>query len=139
MNFNSIEFLLFFFPLFLIFYFLFYKKKIIKNANFLIIIIFSCFFYIYFSFKYFLILLSSIIINYFLTTFYSSTRKKFALYLAITLNLLLLIYFKYSVDILNFFQDEIVLSKLILPLGISFFTFQQLSYHFDVYQEKKIE
>ena len=137
MNFNSFEFLIFFFPLFLIFYFLFYKKKIIKNANFLIIIIFSCFFYIFFSFKYFLILLSSIIINYFLTTFYSSNRKKFALYLAITLNLLLLIYFKYSVDILNFFQDDFVFSKLILPLGISFFTFQQLSYHFDVYQEKK--
>lgn len=137
MNFNSIEFLLLFFPLFLIFYYIFYTKKIIKNANFIIIIIFSCFFYIYFSFKYFLILLLSININYFLTTFYSSHRKKFVLYLAITLNLVLLIYFKYSVDILNFFQDKFVLSKLILPLGISFFTFQQLSYHFDVYQEKK--
>ena len=47
-----------------------------------------------------------------------------------------MIYFKYSVDILNFFQDEIVLSKLILHLGISFFTFQQLSYHFDVCKKK---
>ena len=79
----------------------------------------------------------SIVTNYILSTFYSSAKKKYILFLSIFLNLSLLVYFKYSVDLVNFFQKELVLSQLILPLGISFFTFQQLSYHFDIYQDKK--
>lgn len=137
MNFNSIEFLFIFFPSFLLFYFIFKKSFFLKNFNIIIIIIFSSLFYIYFSFKYFLILIISIVTNYILSTFYSSAKKKYILFLSIFLNLSLLVYFKYSVDLVNFFQKELVLSQLILPLGISFFTFQQLSYHFDIYQDKK--
>ena len=137
MNFNSIEFLFFFFPSFLLLYFIFEKIVFLKNFNLIIIIFFSCLFYIYFDFKYFVILIISIVMNYILSTYYSSTKKKYVLFLSIFLNLSPLIYFKYSVDLINFFHKDFVLSQVILPLGISFLTFQQLSYHFDIYQDKK--
>lgn len=87
------------------------------------------------------VMLCSIIINYcgglLLSAFEQKTAKRAAMVLVVVLNLGLLGYFKYA----NFFVDSvnaiagthIALAKIALPIGISFFTFQGMSYVLDVY------
>lgn len=87
------------------------------------------------------IIIASILINYFMGLlvdyFDGKHKKKYILILAVVLNLGLLIYYKYT----NFFVDsfnsvtgaDIFVEKIALPIGISFFTFQGLSYVIDLY------
>lgn len=107
----------------------------------------SIFFYSYWAPEYLLLLFISVTINYaFGSTIQnahlqqSKSRGKTWLVFAIVLNLSTLAYFKYA----NFFVDNLNLvlsnqldfSKVILPIGISFFTFTQIAYLVDTYQGK---
>jgi alginate O-acetyltransferase complex protein AlgI len=89
-------------------------------------------------------MISTIFINYIsaiLIDKYKDTKiKKIFLIVSITINLALLCVFKYSDFILeninNLFNKKISLLRLALPIGISFYTFQVLSYTIDVYNQK---
>ncbi len=143
MLFNSIEFL-FFFPLVVWVYF-----SLSHQTRWIWLLLASCYFYMVWNPPYILLLLFSSSIDYLAalkmgqTT--DKTKKRKYLLLSILSNLGILFTFKYF----NFFTDNLKLVtsslglqtsfpalKLILPLGISFYTFQALSYAIDVYRDK---
>ncbi len=140
MVFSSILFLFKFLPIaFLIYYIAPYK---LKN---LVLFIASLIFYSWGERKYIVIMFASIIIDYCCSNAIEKLRGRKALerlflVLSITFNLGLLLFFKYT----NFFVDNInaILGtqiagiSLTLPLGISFYTFQTMSYTIDVYRGK---
>jgi len=133
MIFSSISFLFFFLPLLLLIYYLLPKK-----ARNLILLIFSLIFY-YFGEKWYVILLIlSCFINYIIGIIIEKREKKAYLIFGLIFNLALLIYFKYTnffIDTFNnIFSINIQTLKIVLPLGISFFTFQNISYLIDVYR-----
>ncbi|MBI3619155.1 MBOAT family protein [Candidatus Peregrinibacteria bacterium] len=104
----------------------------------------SLFFYAWWNPVYILLLFVSIITNYLLGVFLQARERhrKSILFAGISFNLLLLGYFKYA----NFFVDTLDaltgigwnLSHIVLPLGISFFTFQKIAYLVDIYQRKTV-
>ena len=136
MVFSSIIFLFMFLPLFLICYFVFKKVKI-KN---IVLLIFSLFFYAWGEPFYIFLMLLMIIVNYFLVIKMDENKNKKILVFLIVFNLLSLFSFKYLnffIDNINYlFNTSISNIKLTLPIGISFYTFQILSYVVDVYRGK---
>ena len=136
MVFSSIIFVFMFLPLFLICYFI--PKKIkIKN---IVLLIFSLFFYAWGEPYYIFLMLFMIIINYFLVIKMDQNKSKKLLVLLIIINLLSLFSFKYLNFFINninsIFNLKIGNVNLTLPIGISFYTFQILSYVIDVYKGK---
>ncbi|MDB1969152.1 MULTISPECIES: MBOAT family protein [Clostridium] len=140
MVFSSLIFIFRFLPVFIAVYYITPYKY--KN---LCILIFSLFFYSFGEPKYFPIMISSIIIDYIVSiliqrNFKNKAKCKVLLLVSIIFNMGILIYFKYA----NFFIENINLLfkssidkiSLTLPLGISFYTFQTLSYTIDVYKGK---
>lgn len=135
MLFSSISFIYYFLPLVLIIYFLVPNK--FKN---IVLLIFSVFFYFYGEGIYTIFLIISCIFNYVIGLFIEKFNNKRKLFLLIGLigDIGLLIYFKYT----NFFIDNInsilntniYIKNIVMPLGISFFTFQSISYLIDVYR-----
>lgn len=136
MIFSSITFIYYFLPILLIFYFLTPKKY--KN---LVLLIFSLIFYFLSEPKYIIILLISCIINYFLSIKISKDKSsKMYLIIAIILNVGNLLVFKYTDffinNINNLLNTKIPYLYLVMPIGISFYTFQALGYIIDVYRKK---
>ena len=137
MLFSSLTFLFIFLPITLLVYFISNDKY--KNY---ILLFFSLIFYSWGEPKYIILMLVSIIFNYYFAIFISKTNKnkKAILILALIFNIGLLFVFKY----LNFFASNIsnlfnLPSKnlnIILPIGISFYTFQIFSYVVDVYKKE---
>jgi alginate O-acetyltransferase complex protein AlgI len=138
MIFSTVTFLFYFLPLFLLLYFITpYKNTVLLIA--------SLFFYAWGEAHYVVLMLFSISINFIfglLINKYGNIQSKQRLFLSIGVgaNLLLLGYFKYF----NFITNDLLNTKLAepvhLPLGISFFTFQAISYLVDVYRkEAKVE
>jgi len=145
MLFNSPEFLLLFLPIVLIVYFLLNKKHLVSAANCWLIIS-SLFFYGYLTPKYVPILLFSVFFNYVWGGILNSKNKlnkKAVLIFGIVANLLVLGYFKYMdffiQNINSAFNAHLDLLHIALPLGISFFTFQQIAYLCDSYEGKTKE
>ena len=142
MLFNSYEFIFVFLPItFLIYFYLNSKKLTIASKGFLVFA--SLFFYSWWNILYLPIILSSMLFNYVIGKSLNCTRikinKKFLISFGIFLNLTLLGYFKYSdffiENINSAFNLNINLLHLALPLAISFFTFQQISYLIDRYKD----
>lgn len=143
MLFNSYVFMLAFLPATLLIYFLLgrFVQRVPLNKAFLVLASFV--FYGYNNPRYVPIILSSILVNYVLSLLMLSTEKK-ALRLPLMLlglgfNLGILFYFKYhdffAVNLNRAFGLGLRLADVALPLGISFFTFQQLSYVIDSYRK----
>ena len=136
MIFSSAFFLFLFLP---ITYILYNICPNIKCKNFLLIIA-SLFFYAFGEPIYVFLMVGSILVNYFLAIFISnsSSKKRLFLILSIIFNIGLLITFKYSallVSTTNEFTGlAIRVPEISLPIGISFYTFQILSYCIDVYR-----
>ena len=138
MVFSSLTFLLLFLPILLIIYFL---VKNIKIKNY-VLLMFSLIFYAWGEPVYIIIMIISIIITYFYAKLIDSDRKYKKLFLILSIVLLLssLLFFKYynfiieNINIL--FNINIKKSCLSLPIGISFYTFQAISYVCDVYNKK---
>ena len=136
--FNSGLFLFLFFGFLSVFILL--RKQRIARAVWTIL--FSLFFYYKSSGFYFWILIVSTLVDYTLGIYiYNAKKTKRLLYLIISLvsNLGILIYFKYTnffIDIINGFGANYKLLDIFLPVGISFYTFQTLSYSIDVYRGK---
>jgi len=143
MVFSSSIFLLYFLPLFLLVYHLVGAK--FKNY---VILISSILFYSWGAPKFLFVILGSTIIDFYVVKeLHRSSviyRRKLLLSLSIFINLGLLVYFKYA----NFFIENLNYSltsvgvnnvewvKIVLPIGISFYTFQTLTYSIDVYRKK---
>lgn len=143
MLFNSYVFVFFFFPIVLFGYFgLNHFKKYEAAKIFLTGA--SLYFYGYFNWTYLLIIVCSIILNYLFSNIMLSDKtnvvcKKLIFALALGLNIGSLAVFKYFdffVENINtVFKLSLPVLNLLLPLGISFFTFQQLSYVIDSYKQ----
>lgn len=143
MVFSSVTFIFFFLPVTLIGYYLLGKK-----ARNIWLLFASLFFYAWGGLSALPIILVSIIANYFGGYFVDKARvcenyklEKAIFVLTIALNLLLLGYWKYfnfTLGILDHFIPGITnrFDEVILPIGISFFTFQGMSYVIDVYRDK---
>jgi alginate O-acetyltransferase complex protein AlgI len=144
MLFNSYEYILCFLPISLIIYFLLNKYKLTLASKTWLVIT-SLLFYGWWNFIYLPLILGSIFFNYAIGTSLAKKNNKYPkarkiiFLIGIIGNILLLGYFKYS----DFFIANInYISKLdlqalniILPLGISFFTFTQIAYLVDTYHE----
>lgn len=133
MLFNSIEFL--------IFLSLFYTTIFFFKKNWKIIgIIFSLFFYAYWSLKFLILLYFLVLQGYFFAKLILRNKNKIYLFFPIFFSLISLSFFKYF----NFFLEDILMLekenslvnfsyKIILPLGISFYTFQVIGFIVDIY------
>lgn len=142
MLFNSYVFLLLFLPLILIGYFGWNHFGKYQTAKAFLIGM-SFWFYGFFRPSYLIILITSILVNYGFHLFFrhsvqKRSERKLVLFIAVALNLGTLGYFKYLDFLLteiNFFSHaNIPLMGILLPLGISFFTFQQLGFVIDSYR-----
>ena len=148
MLFNSIEFAIFLPIVFILYWFVANKK--LKNQN-LLLLLASYFFYACWDYRFLFLLIFSTFLDYFTgIKIHNSASKKSRLvwlYISIIINLGFLCFFKYY----NFFAESFVTSfshlgieidlwtmKIILPVGISFYTFHGLSYVIDIYY-KRIE
>ena len=146
MLFNSIEFAVFLPIVFLLYWFVF--KKSISNQNLLILLV-SYIFYAWWDWRFLFLLAFSTFLDYFaglkIEQSNTKSRSKFWLILSIGINLGFLGFFKYY----NFFVNELTAAianagiridpwtlKVILPVGISFYTFHGLSYIIDVYKKR---
>ncbi|MGB8516767.1 MAG: MBOAT family protein [Gallionella sp.] len=138
MLFNSYAFIIFYLPIVLLGFFALGKINRIGAAAWLALA--SLFFYGYWNPFYVALLLASIMCNYGLGMWIAKTRAKKILVLALAANLLLLGYYKYAnffVGSLNFaIGSSWHIDNIVLPLGISFFTFTQIAFLVDTYQGK---
>jgi len=139
MVFSSNIFLFFFLPIFLLAYFLTPKK--LRNYT---LLLFSLVFYAFGAPDFLFLLVGECIVNYYLVRGMVNVKrgKKLLCALSIIITLGILLYFKYA----HFFVDNLSklipqlstinyqLSTIVLPIGISFFTFQSLTYTLDVYR-----
>ena len=141
MLFNSIQFLLFFPAVIIIYYTLPHKFRQV------FLLVASCYFYMSFIPVYIIILIISGFVDYTGSNLIEKYRdnaklKKLFLLVPIIIDLAILGYFKYAyftAGIINFFGvsiglNTIVLPEIILPIGISFHTFQGMGYMIDVYK-----
>lgn len=143
MLFNSLQFLVFF-PLVIIFFF-----AIPHRIRWILLLIASYYFYMSWKAEYIILILVSTLIDYYaglkMSTKATKKERKKYLYLSIFVNLGLLFTFKYY----NFFSESLYeflslmkinipqhLLTVLLPIGISFYTFQTLSYSIDIYNGK---
>lgn len=137
MLFSSIPFLYYFLPIVMLLYFA--VPKCAKNG---VLLVASLVFYAWGEPKYVILMIASIIIGYIsgllIATFHDTKWKKLFLTASVIINLGFLAYFKYA----DFFVENfnaltglsVPLLKIALPIGISFYTFQILSYTVDVYR-----
>ena len=135
MLFTSISFLYYFLPITLILYFIVPKKY--KNV---ILLVSSLLFYFYGEPIYVFLMIAEILIAYFGALLVDKYKDKTILIILLIIHISLLFIFKYTDFILtninNIFNANINLLKLALPIGISFYTFQIISYEVDVYKKK---
>ena len=146
MLFNSYEFIFVFLPITFILYFYLNHRRLTEASKALLVFS-SLFFYSWWNITYLPIILVSMLFNYLLGNVLVNKSSKFSkksmLIMGIGANLALLGYFKYAdffIENINFaFNSHVQLRDLTLPLAISFFTFQQISYLVDSYKKKTKE
>jgi len=143
MLFSSLSFLLLFLPILVIAYYLSSSTKI-KN---LVIFLFSLFFYSWGEPVYIFLMIFSIAMNYLLAILIHRYKKmdrlvksKFVFISSIIVNIGILVFFKYSnfiiLNINSILKTNIRYVSVLLPIGVSFYTFQIVSYIIDVYWGK---
>jgi D-alanyl-lipoteichoic acid acyltransferase DltB (MBOAT superfamily) len=148
MLFNSYEFIFLFLPITFFIYFYLLNKRLITGAKGFLVFS-SLFFYSWWNIAYLPLILISMLFNYTVgnTLNEKSSKIKFSkksiLFFGITFNLFLLGYFKYYdffiTGVNALLNSNIELLHLMLPLAISFFTFQQIAYLVDSYKSKTKE
>ncbi|MBC8266864.1 MAG: MBOAT family protein, partial [Flavobacteriales bacterium] len=145
MLFNSLDFSIFLPLVFFIYWF--FLKHNLKLQNFFLLVV-SYIFYGWWDWRFLVLIFTSSIVDYSIGLKFADVKdvnRKYYLYLSLLLNLGLLAFFKYYnffissfIDAFTFFGIPFEAStlKIILPVGISFYTFQTLSYTIDVYKKK---
>lgn len=143
MVFSTLTFLYVFLPLVLILYFL-SKNRTYRNV---VLLIFSLLFYAWGEPKYIFLMLAASLVAYIggllihkLDEAKTQTARKAVFIVTVcllTANLFVFKYLNFTVDNLNkIFSASIAIRKIVLPIGISFYTFQILSYVIDLYRHK---
>lgn len=146
MLFNSIVFIVYFLPVTFFVYFFLNKNKLIQLAKAWLVLA-SLFFYSYWNIKYLPLILCSMLFNYSIGTTLNNPdniklkiNRKVVLAFAVVCNLVLLEYYKYFdffISNINFvLKSQFNLLHIMLPLGISFFTFTQIAYLVDAYKQE---
>ena len=143
MLFSSTTFIYLFLPLVLLFNFVIFRwSRLLQNINLLFA---SFFFYAWGEPKYVFLMIGSIIVNWFFGLMVSKKREshtlcKLFIVLDVIFNLGVLFVFKYLTFTGNIidslFGVSLPIPNIALPIGISFFTFQAMSYVIDVYRQK---
>ena len=140
MVFSSLSFLFYFLPTILFLYYIL-PKKFRYGRNF-VLLIGSLFFYFVGEPKAIVVMLLSIFINYIGGIAVNSggeKQRKISLTIVVVLNLTILFYYKYLMFIVGnlskIFDFSVETKSIYMPIGISFFTFQGMSYVFDVYMK----
>lgn len=143
MLFNSLEFVFLFLPLTVSLYYII-KRRFGLHQAMQWLLIASLFFYGYWAPPYLILIIGSLIGNFFLSDLIAKTGEagrhrtsKSLLVAAVAANLLLLGVFKYTgfvTENLSLILDRDIFTTFILPIGISFFTFQQIAFLVDVYR-----
>ena len=146
MLFNSLDFAIFLPIVFLLYWFVAQKNLKLQNA---LIVVASYVFYGWWDWRFLLLIIFSTVVDYLigqrLRTEDKQSKRKILLWTSIIVNLGFLGFFKYYnfflenfVDAFSLFGMQINSNSLniILPVGISFYTFQTLSYTIDVYKKK---
>ena len=141
MLFNSLPFILLFLPVAVCVYYWLVSKRVIMGARLWLVGV-SLFFYAYWNIYYLPLILISMAVNFTIGSTISSPQvrlnKKVLLILGIMLNIGALGYFKYTdffiSNVNTLFHTEIPYQHIVLPLAISFFTFQQIAYLVDCYK-----
>lgn len=146
MLFNSVQFLVFFPIVFVIYWFVVNKKLKIQN---LFLLIASYYFYAQWDWRFLFLLMFSTLLDFTsgiqMEKSKTKSQKKFWFWLCVIINVGFLGVFKYYdffaqsfADILNSigFKVSPILLKVILPVGISFYTFHGLSYVIDIYKDR---
>ena len=147
MLFNSLDFLIFLPTVFLLYWFVFQRNLRVQN---LLLLISSYVFYGWWDYRFLSLIFFSTIVDYFVGLKIHGSddkkKKKSYLWISILFNLGLLGFFKYFnffidswIDLLGAFGYEHQSTwtlNVILPVGISFYTFQTMSYSFDIYHGK---
>lgn len=135
MVFSSITFLYYFLPILILVYYIVPSK--LRNIT---ILIFSLAFYFYGEPKYVLLLVASFTLNYLFAKMIYKNKSKTYLMIGVIINILILVYFKYTnfliFNVNQIFKLSINFLDIVMPIGISFFTFQEVSYLIDVYKER---
>ncbi len=146
MLFNSVEYIFFFLPLTLAVYFFLNRKRLTAAATAWLVFA-SLFFYSWWNIRYLALISGSIIFNFAVGTGLSRTARtgrsdparRTILAVGVIGNVLLLGYYKYTdfliANINAFGGIHLELQRIVLPLGISFFTFTQIAYLVDTYKE----
>ncbi len=146
MLFNSIEFAIFLPLVFLLYWFVLQKNLKVQNT---LLVVVSYVFYGWWDWRFLSLIFFSSTVDYLvgigLSKYTSKSKRKLLLLISILVNIGLLGFFKYY----NFFTESFAASftffgehlepsrlNIILPVGISFYTFQTLSYSIDVYRRK---
>lgn len=138
MGFSTNIFLFVFLPLFLLIYG-------ISDSRYraYLLLIFSVIFYMWSTPKNIIIIMVAVVMNYFLGRLIASIEtkiKKYVLGAAVILNLSALMYYKYTnfaIETTNrILKSDIAVRDIIVPIGISYFTFSAISYLVDIYREK---
>ncbi|MEP1488264.1 MAG: MBOAT family O-acyltransferase [Algibacter sp.] len=147
MVFNSLEYFIFLIAIYIVYWFL--SKKHIKAQNILLLIA-SYIFYGWWDWRFLSLILLSTIVDYSVGIMIDSndkhSKRKRWLWVSVLFNVGLLGFFKYFgffidswVDMFSVFGYDMRSTwtlKIILPVGISFYTFQTMSYSFDIYYKK---
>lgn len=139
MVFSSLNFIFLFFPALLVCYFILPARW--REGRNLVLLAFSLFFYGYAGIRFLPLMLISILLNYLfglLVCVKNRRAAKVFLVVGIVCNLALLGWFKYAVFGAGVLQDlglAVPIPQIVLPIGISFFTFQGMSYVLDVYRQ----
>ncbi len=140
MQFNSYLFIFLVLPIFVLAYFL--ANKIRLSLGKIVMIVFSVLFYAFERKEMLAFLGISMIINFSCAVIIKKKNlfKKWMLFLPVAVNVGLLLYFKYTNFAITIFNQSIGtdfgLKDIILPLGISFYTFQQIAYIVSVYKKE---
>lgn len=143
MLFSSTIFIFIFLPILLLIYYII-PKRFLRLRN-LILLLFSLGFYAYGEPKFIIIMILSIIGNYIFGILIDKYRnKRLTITTGITFNILILVIFKYLnfiiyninnvFEVIGITNFNIKQTAIVLPIGISFFTFQAISYLVDVYR-----
>jgi D-alanyl-lipoteichoic acid acyltransferase DltB (MBOAT superfamily) len=146
MFFNSIDFFIFLIIVFAIYWFILDGKRKWQN---LFILVASYVFYAWWDWRFLSLIIISSVTDYIIGSQLNKTgnisRRKLLLTTSLLVNLGILVYFKYSNFFIESFQDlatafgfntDVHTLRIILPVGISFYTFQTLSYTIDIYRKE---
>lgn len=143
MLFSSVPFIYLFLPTVLFFYYVVFRRS--RNLQNIFLLAASLFFYAWGEPKFVLVMMASIVINWLLGLLVSKykedkVRSRLLIGVDVAINLGLLFVYKYlsfTGSIINaVFGLDLAIPQIALPIGISFFTFQAMSYVIDVYREK---